>query len=135
MTVPVTPSLRKKVVAFTVFGSTDPANVAVIGSFTCTPVVLFAGVVALTVGGVVSAAVAVKLKTVAARGLPAISVIPVVSVAVYVVPACEIPRRQSIVGELACCIQGGRAAYVYPPASLIVKVVVETPVTGSLNVT
>src|SRR5512146_2445034 len=58
-TVPVTPPLTVNDAAVTLAGATASLNVAVIAEPTATPVALFAGLVELTVGGVVSAAAAV----------------------------------------------------------------------------
>src|SRR6185503_3690018 len=100
-----------------------------------TPVALFFGMVLITVGGVVSAGLAVvNVQLVGPRGLSArsrIAVAPPVSVAVYVVPSAR--------GELGCSLATVGLSLVTVAETAVVpfvsvKLVSLTPCTGSLKV-
>src|SRR5512144_2037405 len=143
VTLPVTPSLRKNVVALMERGLTCIAvlNVTVMGAVAFAPVELSAGSVETTAGGSVLGAVVTNPKTkflprgtaaVAPRGLPTRSVTAEEIVAVYVWSDWRFASGVNVATLFAGSMATTPVTAPATPAS--VKVVFETPVTGSLNV-
>ncbi|GAB4241594.1 MAG: hypothetical protein OHK0028_20140 [Deltaproteobacteria bacterium] len=127
-------SFRVKFAAVTVDGSSGSLNVAVTADVGATPPAPFAGEVERTAGGVVSAAAPVvndQVKPVCSA-LPARSVIPLPTLAVYVVPPRSAAEGRNVaVDPLTETVPGTEAP---PFFNVKVAVVTEAERTGSLKV-
>ena len=99
----VAPCFKVNVVVVIVEGSIASLNVAPTLMLIGTPVALLAGMVALTLGGVVSrtAAVAKVQVKLLPSGISVVSVAPVVTVAVHVAPAGRLAVGEKIAIRLA----------------------------------